>query len=378
MGRRGDLFFRRLHLLRGSPEERRYRRERVRLVIKTVVAAVIAWLAAMHLPGAANPYFAPLGAVMSIYPTAARSVNEAALYVGGFLVGAAIAIPVGMLVGANTLGIAVTLLLALAVSSWRRLGDQSAQVSFTALFVLLFGGDQAWQYTVPRLADLGVGIAVGLIVNVAVYPPLYLRSADRVLAALGVDTAAALTELAQVVSDPERGWTTWSHRDDQMTRSARGARSAFDQAYESLHWNSRALLARRRTPLPYSSDIAVIEQVVALTRGIGQTLREALYNEEGSTSSVNREFRGLYAGVLRRIAPLLPELAADAPHGRGPDTGAAWDAQHEMEAGVARRREASDVADTEHRLAWLTRRILRELDHQRQEYESGEKSRRRR
>ena len=63
-------------------------------------------------------------------------------------------------------------------SGWHRLGDQSPQVTFTALFALLLGGYQPVHYVTHRMVDVGIGLATGLAVDVLVFPPLQLRPAD--------------------------------------------------------------------------------------------------------------------------------------------------------------------------------------------------------
>ena len=45
------------------------------------------------------------------------------------------------------------------VSGWHRLGDQSPQVTFTALFAFLLGGHQPFAYITHRMIDVGIGVA---------------------------------------------------------------------------------------------------------------------------------------------------------------------------------------------------------------------------
>ncbi|MFG2250345.1 aromatic acid exporter family protein [Spirillospora sp. NPDC048823] len=161
---------------------RRYRGERLKLTLKAVVAASVAWLVARYLVGHPQPYFAPLAALLGVYPTVAWSLTESLAYGAGFAVGAGIAIPVGLLIGPNTFGIAVVLFVGMMIAGWRRLGDQSPQVAFIALFALLFGGHQVVDYVWPRLGDVGIGLAIGLAVNVLIFPPLYVRRGEYAIA----------------------------------------------------------------------------------------------------------------------------------------------------------------------------------------------------
>ncbi|OLT31744.1 hypothetical protein BJF79_00785 [Actinomadura sp. CNU-125] len=175
--------------------DRRSWEDRLKVTVKGVVAAVAAWLIAAHLVGHAMPYFAPLAALLGVYPTVARSVRESIGYAAGFLVGAGLAIPVGTFIGPNAAGIAAVLVVGLLLSSWRGFGNQSSQVAFTALFALLVGGNEVAGYVRPRLADVAVGLAVGLIVNFVLFPPLYLRRGEYAV--------------AQARDAWRRRWTSW-------------------------------------------------------------------------------------------------------------------------------------------------------------------------
>ena len=77
----------------------RYWQDQVRLAVKAAIAAVGAWALARYAVGQPDPYFALLAALLGVYPTVARSLREGVRYVAGFLLGAALAIPVGMLWG---------------------------------------------------------------------------------------------------------------------------------------------------------------------------------------------------------------------------------------------------------------------------------------
>jgi hypothetical protein len=57
-------------------------------------------------------------------------------------------------------------------------GDQSPQVTYTALFALLLGGDQPVHYVTHRLVVVGICVATELAVNVLAFPPLQLRPAE--------------------------------------------------------------------------------------------------------------------------------------------------------------------------------------------------------
>jgi uncharacterized membrane protein YgaE (UPF0421/DUF939 family) len=154
-----------------------------------------AWALARYAAGQQDPYFAPLAALLGVSATVARSLREGIQYVAGFVLGAVLAIPVALVLGPSIAGIAVVVLAGVVIGSWRRLGGQSTQVTFTALFVLLIGGYQPLHYLTPRLIDVGIGVVTGLAVNALVFPPLQLRPAEHAVRQWG-DDVAALDDLA--------------------------------------------------------------------------------------------------------------------------------------------------------------------------------------
>lgn len=89
-------------------------------------------------------------------------------------------------------GIAVVVVTGVLLSGWRRLGDQGAQVTFTALFVLLLGGHQPLYYVAHRMTEVAIGVATGLAVTIAVFPPLQLRPAEHAVRRWAEDIATAL------------------------------------------------------------------------------------------------------------------------------------------------------------------------------------------
>ncbi|GGU99536.1 hypothetical protein GCM10010182_15650 [Actinomadura cremea] len=321
--------------------DRRSWEDRIKITVKGVVAAVGAWLIAKHLLGHTVPYFAPLAALLGVYPTVARSVRESIGYAAGFLVGAALAIPVGVYIGPTTTGIAVVLVAGLMLSSWRGFGNQSSQVVFTALFALLVGGHDAVGYVQPRLADVAVGLAVGLIVNVALFPPLYLRHGEYAVRQTRDVLAEAMDALADGVADPGEDWRNrWDDAEPRLGYVADQARFAVDRGYESLRGNPRARLwgfrLRPRMADQWGSprQMTTLEHAIGDTRSIAGTLREATVSESGELR-LDRTFRADYAELLRALAELVRcEPAGDA--GSAESAGAARERARELQRELER------------------------------------------
>ncbi|MES9542029.1 aromatic acid exporter family protein [Actinomadura sp. NPDC000600] len=299
---------------------RRYWSERAKLTLKAVLAAVVAWVIAKYGIGQSQPYFAPLAALLGVYPTVVRSVRESLAYGSGFVIGAALAIPVGLLVGPNIAGIAAVLVLAMMASGWRRLGEQSSQVPFTALFVLLLGGHEVVSYTLPRLADVATGLVVGLGMNAVVFPPLYLRRGEYAVRELREALADALGTLAEEVVEPAEWRSLWEERESRLANVQEQARYAVDQGAASLRANPRAKLLGYRVrwrdvPGQWAAPqlMTTLDHATAYTRSIAATLRRL--GDADDELVPGSKFRRLYAEALRTLGDLvweLPEMPDDA------------------------------------------------------------------
>ncbi|WP_067828798.1 FUSC family protein [Actinomadura kijaniata] len=297
-------------LVREWNNPRRRWPERVHVIVKAVLAGVLAWLAGHHLLGHPQPYYAPLAALLGVYPTVERSLRESLSYAGSFVLAVALAVPVGMLLGPGPVGLALVLTLSLALSSWWRLGEQGTQIPFISLFTLLMGGHDGLSYAGPRLGDVAVGLAVGLAVNLLVFPPLHLRRAEYALAEARDEMVGALCHLAGAVIDPDE-WEGWERRERRLVRSVDRARRTCDRASDSLRGNPRAALRARRdgTHPSWQGDwraprqMAVLERGLAYVRSMAGTVRRA------------EPFEGPFARAYARQLRLLAAQVRRLPHG---------------------------------------------------------------
>lgn len=283
----------------------RFWQDRSRRAVKAAIAAVAAWALAKYAAGQPDPYFAPLAALLGVYPTVARSLREGLQYVGGFLLGAVLAVPVGMLLGPGVAGIAVIVLGGMLLGGWRQLGDQSAQVTFTALFVLLLGSHRPAHYVTHRLIEVGIGVATGLAVNIAVFPPLQLRPAEHAIRRWGERIASALEMLADANADPHSATNSWPQFDRQLTQAAEQARVAVRNARESLRWNPRAMV-HQAVPRPDRAVVDSLEELTARTRAIARSL---LDYPAGDGPRMAASFAGEYGRMLRLLARAVRQVA---------------------------------------------------------------------
>jgi uncharacterized membrane protein YgaE (UPF0421/DUF939 family) len=337
----------------------RYWQDHTRLAVKGAIAAVVAWVLAKYALGQPDPYFAPLAALLGVYTTVARSLRESIQYVAGFALGAVLAVSVGLLLGPGTAGIAVVVLAGMLIASWRRLGNQSAQVTFTALFVLLLGGHEPLHYVTHRVSEAAIGVITGLVINIAVFPPLQLRPAEYAVRQWGNGIADALDFLADAVTAPGESGERWPQHDDQLSSSAQQAREAARHARESLRWNPRASVSRR-VPRPDAATLGALEELTTRTRTVARSLIDTTM--EHPQPQIPASFGEQYAHLLHMIADAVRQLANQREHTpSGQELGALSDCQHQVEhqAACLSHRDGGHIAAQ--RLSRLSAEMIREI-----------------
>lgn len=335
----------------------RFWQDRSRRAVKAAIAAVAAWALAKYAAGQPDPYFAPLAALLGVYPTVARSLREGMQYVGGFLLGAVLAVPVGMLLGPGVAGIAVIVLGGVLLGGWRLLGDQSAQVTFTALFVLLLGGHEPAHYVTHRLIEVGIGVAAGLAVNIAVFPPLQLRPAEHAIQRWGDRIALALELLADAADDPHVAAKSWSQLDRQLTLAAEQARVAVRDARDSLRWNPRARV-HQAVPRPDAAVVDALEELTARTRAIARSLLE--YPAGDGPPRMAASFAGEYGRMLRVLARAVRQVADMRGPSHCEEQVDAADCQRRLEKEAAQLPDHSQERNTAQCLARLAAEMISE------------------
>jgi uncharacterized membrane protein YgaE (UPF0421/DUF939 family) len=183
-------------------------------LLKTVVAAVIAWVLAsqaFHLPQA---FLAPWAALLVVHATVYRTFSRGTQQVVGAVLGVLLAWVVGNFLGLTTTAVAALLVLGLLLGALRWFRDESTTIAATGLIVLTTGFSTQDQVLVDRLYDTAIGIGVGLAVNLLVWPPMRDLSAARAIEAIGDEVGALLRGMAVALRGrcDEEQVTAWVDR----------------------------------------------------------------------------------------------------------------------------------------------------------------------
>jgi len=266
-------------------------------VVKTVVAAVIAWVLAtrvFHLP---QSFLAPWAALLVVHATVYRTFSQGARQVGAAVLGVLVAWAVGNLLGLGPTSVAVALLVGFAVGTLPWLSGQGTAVAATAVIVLTTGFADNDNMLVKRLADTGIGIATGLLVNLLVWPPLRSRTAIAAMNALDDRIGELLGDMgdglaAGCTREDVRGWID---RTRDLDEDLDQAWALVRQARESARMNPRRSAVELRDPRLWQDLLLRLEQAVAETRSMARTIDHGM-DETGDWQSA---FREPYVVLLR-------------------------------------------------------------------------------
>ena len=279
-------------------------------LVKNVVAVTLAWVLAVELVGQAQSFLAPWAALLVVHTTVFRTFSQGARQVAAAVAGVLLAWSAGNLIGPDVAALGAVVLLGLLLGRSRWLEGEATTAAATALVVLTTGFADQQQLLVDRLLDTGIGIAVGLVVNVAVWPPLRRRSAIAALDALDNSIGQLLVDIADGLDkegspDDVASWLeTTRDIDEEIDRAWALVRQARESAVLNPRRSARAL----RHPEVWIVLLRHMEQAVADTRSIARTLERFLEQQR----EWDPGFREGYVDAVRRGGRAIDDADADA------------------------------------------------------------------
>jgi len=293
-------------------------------VVKTSIAAILAWVTCMIVLNQPLPIFAAIAALLVVAPSVNQSVSKGIERSIGVIVGVLLAYAAGYAFGHSTIVVLSVIVISLLLAWAFRLSLGSAnQIPISAMLVLALGL-QTPGYAVNRIIETVIGAAIGLLVNVLVIPPVLFRPAHAAVTGLATEIAALLRDLAEVLRTP----STMAEVEGVLlrARTLRGLRDAAAAsvagAEESLMLNPRG--GRHRRTLELDKRFLVSLTVLsARVPGMARAVRDR-YDPSLASDAVVRSIaleldRASHDLLLlakttieddRRSAPLAAELPA--------------------------------------------------------------------
>ncbi|MCR2815790.1 FUSC family protein [Microbacterium jiangjiandongii] len=246
------------------------------LAAKTAVAAAVAWYLAPAVPfaDAEYSYYAPMGVLVSMYPTVADSARAGAQALGGLALGIVLGFGglAAVSVGAPAIAaIALVIGAGVALGGIRGLGAGRDWIAIAGLFVLLLGGGSADEFSTSYLVTMAFGVLVGIAANFLLLPPLYLREAGAQLADLRERLALSLERLAGDIETGEVDPARLDRESDELASLAASVAEGMGEAGRSVRGNPRG---RGRVAEQEQNDLAwsALERATLLTREVTEVL----------------------------------------------------------------------------------------------------------
>lgn len=237
-------------------------------MVKTALATILAWVVCdLLFADGPPPVFAAIAAMLVVQPSLNQSLTKGVERSAGVVAGVLLATGLGLVFGAASWVVLVAVAAALALSWALRLTTGSAnQIAISALLVLALGASTP-DYAFLRIVETGIGAAIGVVVHVALVPPVALAPARQALGELGEETAESLERLADaLVSRKTRPGRLLLLVDARRLHPLYDAAlEALDDAEDSLHLNPRAR--------GYRGELAAMRDSLDLLSKVGTQVR---------------------------------------------------------------------------------------------------------
>lgn len=242
-------------------------------MVKVALATTAAWfIGSLLIPGQL-PVFGAVAALLVVQPSVNQSVGKAIERSLGVIVGVLVAYGVALVFGTSSWIVLLAIVVAI-VSAWvlRLPQGTSNQVPISAMLVLSIGA-RTPDYALDRIAETIIGAAVGVVVNLAIVPPVLLAPAHDAVLRLLSEIAATMERLASLLAAPPDATAL-----GELLVTARllrpmheKAQAAMVAAEESLAFNPRG--ATRREELERDAALLtlagpLVTQVIGMTRAL--------------------------------------------------------------------------------------------------------------
>ncbi|MFB8386024.1 aromatic acid exporter family protein [Microbacterium sp. NPDC055910] len=279
-------------------------------VAKSALATIAAWLVAGWLVDGPPPVFAAIAALLVVQPSVNQSLTKALERSIGVIAGVTVASALGILLGGSTWVILLATVVALLLAWGLRMTAGTAnQVAISALLVLALGGTSPG-YAVERIIETLLGAVIGIVVNLALVPPLAVTPARDAVESLAGELAASLDRLATALEQPQS-----PEQVEEVLLTARLLRPMRDKAAAALADASESLtLNPRRTR--HRDELAdaqgqldrfspIVTQTIGMTRAFADH-HDASVHEEPVVHDIAQQ--------LRRAAHDVQLISGDPAH----------------------------------------------------------------
>jgi uncharacterized membrane protein YgaE (UPF0421/DUF939 family) len=280
-------------------------------VVKSAVAVCVSWLIADLLIDGPPPVFAAIAALLIVQPSVNQSFAKAVERSVGVIAGVAIASVLSLALGTSTWVILVTTVISLLVAwSLRMTPGTANQVAISAILVLALGTATPG-YAVDRVIETLLGAALGIVINLAIVPPVAVAPAHDAVDDLGTALADAMEHLADALVSRRTPAELAALL--EQARLLRPKLAAADAAIaaggESLTLNPRGRAHRdelKELQSLIETFRPLVTQTIGMTRSFSERYEETLDSEPAVPAIADQLHRAGH-DVRRALGRVVPE-----------------------------------------------------------------------
>ena len=333
---------------------------RLQLALKAALAAGIAFAIAPYMPGSAAeyPYYAPLGALVAMYENVAGSMRQGLQTLVGLAIGVGLAFMLFSLGQPTPLTVAVVMGLGVVLAGLPKIGSGRDWIPTAALLVLLVGGHNPDTFSFGYLFQMAVGVTVGIVVNLLVFPPLHFRAAALSIAELRQALAQQLWDMGKALKEswpPEH--QDWSRRSEALAAHARAVRLAVEKADASRQANPRRRLHPRDMELDYR-NLRDLERLTFHVQDVTQVLSDVIWAQD-TPFVVPDAYAAPLGDAMASVGDVLHALEDEQPD-RQAELAASADATiNELTARIASEQHSKEAPSAVESILVSLHRMLR-------------------
>ena len=278
-----------------------------------MLATVLSFALAEALETSSSPVLAPLTALLVVQLTMYETVAHGRERIVSVVAGVLVAVLFASVTGLTWWSLGLVVAVSLVAGRLLRLGPHLPEVPISAMLVLAVGGAES--AALGRVVETLIGAVVGVLVNVLIAPPLYIRPARDAIAELAEQMARFCEGLAGVLHER---WSR-SAAEAQLTRARNlGAEVAqadrwLGRTGESARFNPRGRQARLVEPR-LRGTLSALEHAQVNLRNIARSLLDRTFfvPEEFPEQAYSASARSALAEVLDAVAVALRDVVAVA------------------------------------------------------------------
>ncbi|GAA2043492.1 aromatic acid exporter family protein [Yaniella flava] len=271
-------------------------------VTKTVIAATAAWAIVALWWGSEIAFLAPWTAMLTVHATVYRSFSSGIQSTLASAIGLTLSFVVGHFLGVSLATFALALFVGLVAARLNWIRDEGMAIVTTVIFVLASDYQDQEHLMVDRFAEVAIGVAMGIIVNLLIVPPLRNQQAQRYVNHASERMGNILVTMSAELSD---SWNTdevheWLTEMESMSDELDSAWQIVRFARESERGNPRRLRpwTRRSQQQHYdeNADRSYEEILQSMDEGVShlshlaRTLRDATYQQGAWDTGFRKEW----------------------------------------------------------------------------------------